>query len=262
MEIPQIIQELKEAREAKGITLSQISDSTMIGLHFLEAIEAGNLTVLPQTYVRAFIREYAVLVGLDPADVMHRYDLAFKESESTVPLPDQQTREPAPAPRGVSRRSGPLLSGRTAILAIAVLVTGALVIGIWNLSGSDNALPTQEVPFQNVIKENEQRLAPPQSAPRSAPAAVAPSTVDSLTLRGVATDSVWVQLVIDHEAPREYLFPPKSRASWRARERFVLTLGNAGGMEFTLNQKDLGTFGKRGFVVRNIELNRQTLTHQ
>ena len=65
---------LKQAREAKNLSLADIADTTFISVRFLEAIEAGKTDILPQAYVRAFIREYAAVVGLDPAEVMRRYD--------------------------------------------------------------------------------------------------------------------------------------------------------------------------------------------
>ena len=64
-----LFQELKKAREAKGIPLAQISDITRITEEYLEAIENGNVKILPQAYVRAFIREYADVVGLSPDEV-------------------------------------------------------------------------------------------------------------------------------------------------------------------------------------------------
>ena len=65
---------LKQAREAKNLSLADVSDTTFISIRFLEAIEAGKTDILPQAYVRAFIREYATVVGLDAAEVMRRYD--------------------------------------------------------------------------------------------------------------------------------------------------------------------------------------------
>jgi cytoskeletal protein RodZ len=67
-------QQLKQAREAKGISLAQISDITRIAENYLDAIEEGNISILPQAYVRAFIREYASVVGLDPDKTMRLYD--------------------------------------------------------------------------------------------------------------------------------------------------------------------------------------------
>ena len=53
---------LRDKRELKRISLSDISAFTRINQRFLEAIESGNFSVLPQTYVRAFLREYAEAV--------------------------------------------------------------------------------------------------------------------------------------------------------------------------------------------------------
>jgi hypothetical protein len=80
-----------------------------------------------------------------------------------------------------------------------------------------------------------------------------------MTLRAAVLDTVWLQIVIDAQPPRDYIFPPKARALWKARERFRLTLGNAGGVEFTLNEKALGALGKRGAVLRDFDLTRATL---
>lgn len=58
----------------------------------------------------------------------------------------------------------------------------------------------------------------------------------------------------------DYLFSPGNRRQWRARDRFTITLGNAGGVGFHLNARDLGTLGKRGAVLRDVELTRDALT--
>ena len=75
-------------------------------------------------------------------------------------------------------------------------------------------------------------------------------------------DTVWVQVVVDTQAAREYIFPPDRRATWTARDRFLVTVGNAGGIQFTLNQTSLGTLGVPGAVVRNVEFSRRTLERE
>jgi hypothetical protein len=74
------------------------------------------------------------------------------------------------------------------------------------------------------------------------------------------TDSLWLQVSIDNMPPREYLAPPGFRASWKAETRFLITAGNAGAATWTLNGKSLGTLGKAGVVIRNVEVNRTSLT--
>jgi hypothetical protein len=119
--------------------------------------------------------------------------------------------------------------------------------------------PPEEIPFGTVLKENTARLTPPDTTRGTVlPQAVSPR--DSLVLRATTTDSVWVQIARDALPPTEHLFPPGASRTWKARDRFTLSLGNAGGVSFRLNNRDLGAFGKAGAVLRNIELTRETLT--
>jgi hypothetical protein len=83
---------------------------------------------------------------------------------------------------------------------------------------------------------------------------------DSLLLSAASVDSVWMQLSIDGTPANDYLFPPNVRRRWKAKEKFTISLGNAGGMIFRLNSTDIGTLGKRGSILRNYELNRRSLT--
>lgn len=72
---------LKEAREEKGFTLDNIQEKTKIQKRYLVAIEQDDFSALPgKFYARAFIREYAEAVELDPNVVLAN----FKE-EKEVP---------------------------------------------------------------------------------------------------------------------------------------------------------------------------------
>jgi hypothetical protein len=141
-------------------------------------------------------------------------------------------------------------------IAVGSVVLVAAIVLLWNVLGNQPAPSVKEIPFQSVVKEHETKLARPDPTP---PRATVVRT-DSLTLSVATTDSVWIMVSVDSLPSREYLFRPGARAAWRARERFVLTLGNAGAVQFTLNQKRLGTIGERGHVLRNVVFTRQSLT--
>lgn len=67
----QIGEQLKTARLNKNLTLDDVQASTKIQRRYLEAIENNNLGILPgDFYVRAFIRQYAMAVGLNPEDLL------------------------------------------------------------------------------------------------------------------------------------------------------------------------------------------------
>ena len=64
------IAELRKTRMAKGLSLTEISRRTRIGILYLRHIEDGDFKALPPGfYARAFVRAYAEAVGVD-ADIV------------------------------------------------------------------------------------------------------------------------------------------------------------------------------------------------
>lgn len=60
------IAELRKTRMAQGLSLTEISRTTRIGIAHLRHIEEGDLNALPPGfYARAFIRAYAEAIGVD-----------------------------------------------------------------------------------------------------------------------------------------------------------------------------------------------------
>lgn len=73
---------LKSAREAKGLSIQDIEKATKIQSRYLEAIENNEFDKLPgDFYVRAFIRQYAQVVGLDGKELLSDYHEDIPESK-------------------------------------------------------------------------------------------------------------------------------------------------------------------------------------
>ncbi len=70
----EIANSLKSQREAQGLTLEDVFQRTRINPEFLEALETGHFDVLPPTYVRLFLKTYAREIGLNPNEVLKRYE--------------------------------------------------------------------------------------------------------------------------------------------------------------------------------------------
>ncbi|RWZ60426.1 helix-turn-helix domain-containing protein [Halobacillus fulvus] len=78
---------LKEARESRGLSLEEVQSTTKIQKRYLQAIEGNDFNTLPgKFYTRAFIREYASAVGLDPEVIMeeHKSELPTYEDEEII----------------------------------------------------------------------------------------------------------------------------------------------------------------------------------
>jgi curved DNA-binding protein CbpA len=66
--------DLRQVREARGLSLRHIAAVTKIGLRFLEYIEQDRFDFLPApVYLRGFLLEYARIVGLDPRRAADAY---------------------------------------------------------------------------------------------------------------------------------------------------------------------------------------------
>ena len=257
MDLSEFGQELKKLRLDKQVSLMDISFSTRINIKFLEAIEEGKFSVLPQTYVRAFLKEYGEAVGIGTEEILGKYDAirepkaASVSKEATIsapPSPPQNPRTPAP-----KRREGSLALKKN-ILFAGVLVVGAALFFVLRSPSVKSPTETQEVPFDAVVKESEASTFKPDTFA----SVVLPPPVlqpDSLHLEMATTDSVWISILVDGKTTLEYLFPPDRKRTFNAKDQFLITIGNAGGATFRLNGKELGTLGKRGAVVRNVLIN-------
>jgi cytoskeleton protein RodZ len=76
---------LKENRLRKGVTISEVSLSTKITIKTLQAMEEGDpLNLPPKTFLRGFVRSYAVFLGLDPDEILRTF---HEEMGSTLSRP-------------------------------------------------------------------------------------------------------------------------------------------------------------------------------
>ncbi len=65
---------LRLCREERGISLRDIANVTKVGVRYLEYIEADRHRMLPAVvYLRGFLQQYAVMLGLDPRATAEAY---------------------------------------------------------------------------------------------------------------------------------------------------------------------------------------------
>src|ERR1700730_18460552 len=75
---------LRDARERRGISLRQIANAPKISVSVLEALERNDISKLPGgIFGRAFVRNYAMEVGLDPEATIEDFMTQFP-NESVI----------------------------------------------------------------------------------------------------------------------------------------------------------------------------------
>ncbi|MBN9652915.1 helix-turn-helix domain-containing protein [Halobacillus sp. GSS1] len=151
----EIGERLREARESKGLSLESLQETTKIQKRYLQAIEKNEFQVLPgKFYTRAFIREYASAVGLDPEVVMeeHKGELPTFDEESSVQYSRvQRTKKEA------TQKSGPSSRVLPTILTVGLII--GLIFVVWlvwqNMSGAEGENPATDNGSNNEISVPE-----------------------------------------------------------------------------------------------------------
>jgi cytoskeleton protein RodZ len=104
---------LRKERERQGLSIRDIMDATKISRRNLSALEDGDVRALPHpVYLKGYVRNYAVLVGLDPeplvavVEAQHdgegRYLPQAKPVAPAAPAAEAEP-EPRPAPAPESK---------------------------------------------------------------------------------------------------------------------------------------------------------------
>lgn len=110
---------LRRQREARSMSVGEISRATRIPSQAVERIEADHFDDLPgEVFTRGFLKAYATAVGLAADDVLARYTAA-RRVVSVAPLPLA-----TPVARSGSKRFGVAI----AFVLLLVLFTLALSI--------------------------------------------------------------------------------------------------------------------------------------
>lgn len=125
-------EQLRLAREGRGISLREISDQTRISMHYLEAIESNDYKRLPGgIFNRSFVKAYARYVGYDEKEAIEGYARYMRDSGdageevNTTPYHSKVYTDSASATRS------PLLTVVLAIVILAIMTALALGLVQW-----------------------------------------------------------------------------------------------------------------------------------
>ena len=271
--------ELKAARIKSNISLQQMAAKSRIDIKFLEALDNGNFSFLPDLYVKAFIKQYARVVGLDEIETLKRYDLARegKLYEKAIEPEPEQPKEEKEKPeiqvpyKPVQQVKVPTFTDVNTLstssskenkikLKPAYVAAGLIVIIIaavyFMFFDKASNIVVEEKPFEEVLEQAAtDRFA---EGPKTNDAKQVTAALDSVILQVSnidSTDSAWVLVIYDDVVKGDFLLYPKSSKTIKAARLFRITLGNSGVIRFVLNKAAVQFEGRRGSV-RHFKLDK------
>jgi cytoskeletal protein RodZ len=238
-------QELKRERELRGISLKEIADSTKINIRFLRALEEDRLDILPeQFFTRGIIRTYAKYLGLDEQSVLNTY------------LENQKAKETQETSNGDEKpeiRESPDLPSKekkiSLLFALIVLVILVLIIVMYFVFRRD-----ENPPNTSNIQSIPQKI---QEKPIPTP----PATQEELEIKQeelnieiIVEQETWLEIYADQEMLDSGIKFPGTRLQFKALQEFLIHIGNAGGITYTINGQEGKELGDPGTVIRDIQI--------
>ena len=242
---------LREARERRGITLRQIANATKIAVSVLDALERNDISKLPGgIFGRAFVRSYAIEVGLDPEKTIQDFIAQFPHDSVTVGHPTTQQIEDNESLESDRRTASTFLR----LIGVSIPVAAAVLYFTTSgrlLPGASAPAPATSAAAAAVPQADRET---PQAA-TGGPSGYTPSLRgeaprgDSLRVGLVATRACWVSLGVDGEKPVQRLLQAGDRENLEIRRELLLTAGDAAAVTMTINGVGARPLGKPGEVV-------------
>ena len=222
-------EQLRLAREARGITLRHISDQTRISIRYLEAIEMDDYKRLPGgIFNRSFIKAYAKQIGFDEKEALEGYLRTAREQGeadevATTPYKSHVYTD------GGSR--SPLVTLLLTILILAIVSLGAYAAYHWYQRREASRNQQQPNPQST-------QAANPVTQPSTSPSPASPT--NSFHIEVTARNkNVWINAKLDdNKKGRDFILKPDNPPEkFDPTERLTIKYApvNAEALEVTIN---------------------------
>jgi len=229
---------LRQERLRKELNLAGIAKETRICIAILEAIERDQFECIPGgSYRRHFLRQYACALGMDGDAVVAEFKRQYEEPPLPLPVPPKRSRSPVWAELAWT---------------IAVIASLALAYRV-----GQNVLAAARHQLRAVAQTEPQGQAarsnlPPAIAPSAAKATPPPPTAP-VHVSFTATEPVWLSVKCDGNMTYAGFLDQLQSKTFDATGAVTALVGNAGGLQVSVNGKSVGSIGAHG-EVETIEL--------
>jgi cytoskeleton protein RodZ len=117
-------EKLRQAREERGISISEVAEQTRISPHYLDSIENDDYRTLPGgIFNKGFVKSYAKYVGVDEQEALQDYSRLIASQEGEV-SEDPKTYRPEV-----------LTDDRTSASTLPTIIIAVIILGLmaWGL---------------------------------------------------------------------------------------------------------------------------------
>ena len=250
---------LREARERRGVSLRQIANATKISVSALEALERNHVSRLPGgIFSRAFVRSYAIEVGLDPEETIQEFIAQFPNDSVTAGHPTTEHIEDNEALESHRRIASAFLR----LVVISLPIVG--IVMYYSAGGQVPPAPaSQEAASERPVVAASEPPASPTPTPlelvepaavtgaavAAMPAASPASRTELLVVEISAQALCWVSAVVDGTLAIQRELRAGEHETLAVRRELVLTVGDGAALALRLNGETARPLGRSGQVV-------------
>ncbi len=241
---------LRQAREQRGISLRQIASATKISPTALEALERNDISRLPGgIFTRAFVRSYAIEVGLDPEQTVRDFLANFPNEMVMAGSPYAADRVEEDAFDSQRRMASSLLWLFGLSLPVAIAI-------VYLSTRGPSEAPDRSAPPSPAAATGQAAGGPPSETPAVAPAPDASKALEGLSVSAPLSivlapkGPCWVSLTVDGAVALSRVLQPGEREARQARQEILLEVGDAGAFAFSINDAPGRPLGAPGEVVK------------
>lgn len=265
---------LREARDRKGLSLRQIAAATKIPVATLESLERDDFSKLPGgIFSRAFVRSFAIEVGLDPDDMVERFLQQF-EGEPAAEQPPYEAaaaeppqHRPSPRARGASRDVAPEseFESRQRIAGVVLrLVMASVPIAaalLFFSSRGEEPAPARQVrePSEQAAVREPEVTANVAPSPPAEPAVRVTPGPEAITIEIAPSADCWAMLAADGQTVFSGVVAAGQRERRSFRDTAVLRVGDAAACAILIDGRPTRPLGPPK-KVREIRMTRDNYT--
>lgn len=175
---PSVGEQLRRAREARGMSAAEIAKLLKLSTHQVEALESDDWTRLPwNTIIRGFVRNYARLLNLNPAELMAHLDRQLSPPTHGLEMP-MGTNVRIPQEGKAERRDYIRIFSGLLLLFLAVLAYFFFPQDLWKAAMSGLKGDSSG---QRAVLEKPESVLPEARAPATAIVAPAATVLSNET---------------------------------------------------------------------------------
>ena len=256
-----VFEKVRLIRESHLLDLKDIAKKSRIQLQYLEAIESGNLSVIPDVYDKLFFQTYLGFLPLtedEKKEILKEFQI---ERQRIKPEKATTIRNL----KAVELDQSDIKRYKNLFIALPILLV-IVIIGFLAFNSESNKVkpeaPVEEISIYEVVNEVAKKDSLIADSTKKATHKNLKTAKGTVDVELNAAERTWLRVVADHADTSEYLLKKEEKLTLNADSTLEFLVGKANGISFTVNGEKIGILGKPGQVISYLKATEKGIVNK